>query len=175
MDSNMTRGSESSGRFYFVIGMIVFFVVPYGAWWLYDTYIKSEEDHIREQLESAAQGARDRIPRKVSGILADDFRGPQGVTADDVHRFLIGILVQQYKQVEVNYVPEPVPVMLDEADKTKATARFKVRARGKVTDDAPWEPIARRYNEESNVVLIATFKKTKEGWLISRIQSEAER
>jgi len=169
----MVRGSESSGRTYVLIGMIVFFVVPYGIWYVYDQYIKSDEDHIRDQLAGAVQGARDRIPRKISGILSDDFRGPQGVTSDDMHRYLIHILVQRYREVDVALLPDPVPVTLDETDKTIATARFKVRMRGRVTENGAWEPIARRYSDESNVELVTTFKKTKDGWLITRVHSES--
>jgi hypothetical protein len=169
----MPRASESSGRSFILVGMIVFFVVPYGIWYLYDQYIKTDEDRIRDQLAGAVQGAKDRIPRKITGILSDDFRGPQGISADDAHRFLIHILVQKYREVDAALLPDPVPVALDENDKTKAVARFKVRMRGRVTEDAAWEPIVRRYSDESNVELVATFKKTKDGWLITRVASEA--
>jgi hypothetical protein len=157
----------------FLLGMILFAAVPYGVWYVYDRFIKSDEDHIRELLLGAAEGAKERVARKVTEILAPDFRGPQNVDADDLHRFLVYVFLQQYKFIDASVSPDPLPVEIDPADKNKATAVFRVRAVGRNSEGDEWVPISRKYTEESSTELMATFVRLRDGWRMSKVEARS--
>jgi hypothetical protein len=160
------------------INVRLVFVVIVGAlflWWfchfVYDHFIESEEDHIRDVVHAAAQGARDRRPVDVSDALTEDFKGPGGADKDLVHAGLVQILMAQYRAIDVEITPEPIPVTLDPGDKKKATALFRAIVKGKFDEHAPWQNVAeaegRGANESSKFKLY--LRKTDRGWKVYQV------
>lgn len=153
---------------------VLAFVLWKTTGWVYWRFIESEEDHIRETLQSAVDGANERSPRGVTRILSMDFRGPHDFTRDAVHNACISLLMQQYRVVKFELSPNPIPVQLDAADPKKAIATFKVSGKGKSSEDGEWEDIGRlvgRYfSDDGGATLKASFKKTDEGWQMYTIE-----
>mgnify|MGYP000027915190 CR=1 FL=1 len=152
-----------------ILGGLVGFLLWKGGAVIYDAYFKTEEDHVRDVLQSGVDGATERSPRQVSRVLSDDFKGPQGLNKSEIHQGLVQLLMQEFKAVEVRLEPQPVPVQLDPADKTKASATFKMHAKGKTADGGEWVGIAEHYDGSKNVSLKATFRKTDEGWRVTSV------
>lgn len=140
------------------------------GWFVYDRFLKTEEDRIRDLLGNAAQAARDRSPSGVSAILNDDFRGPEGLDKDMVHGYAVAVLMQQYRKVEVTLLPEPIPVVIDSTEKKNATAQFRVTMRGKADENSSWDELPRRHAKEGGIALKASFKKTDQGWRMNAIE-----
>jgi hypothetical protein len=140
-------------------------VVIVGGWLIYDTFIKTDETRIRQLMERAAKGAAAKSPSEVSGILSDDFKGPEGISKDLVHSAMIQVLMASgFKAVEVTYEPKDFPVQIDAASKT-ARATFSIQARGRMDDKSDWENIPNPYVEP----LTATYRKTDQGWRMDSI------
>jgi len=147
-------------------------------WWLaafvYDHFIESDEDHIRDVLHAAAQGARDRRPVDVSAALTEDFTGPNRVNKDIVHEAMVHLLIVEYRAIDVQLSPEPIPVTIDPTDKKKATALMRAIVKGKIDEHAPWENVAERNgaNEASKFKLY--LRKTDRGWRVYQVEVVVE-
>ncbi|HYG76538.1 MAG TPA: hypothetical protein VEK08_16155 [Planctomycetota bacterium] len=150
-----------------ILAGILGFIVWKGGWALMDAWFKTEEDRVRDLLQGGIDGARERSPREVSRILSDDFKGPEGWTKEEIHKILVHLLMQEFRVVDVSLSPQPVPVQLDAADKNKATAQFRMRARGKSDSLGDWIEIGDRY---SNALLHVSFKKTENGWRVYAVR-----
>jgi hypothetical protein len=142
-------------------------------WWLcgfiYDHFIESDEDHIRDVLHAAAQGARERRPVDVSAALTEDFVGPNRVTKDIVHEAMVHLLIVQYRAIQVDISPEPIPVTIDPADKKKATALMRAIVRGKVAEQAPWENVAENHGANDTSKFKFLLRKTDRGWRVYQV------
>src|SRR5438128_1028593 len=86
-----------------IVGLLLF-------WWLcgfiYDHFIESDEDHIRDVLHAAAQGARERKAGEVTAALTEDFVGPNNINKDAVFEALRYVLMGQYRYIDVEIAPE---------------------------------------------------------------------
>jgi hypothetical protein len=158
-------------RRYWFWTLLAIVILYYGTGWIYERFIKSEEDKIRTELRSAVQGARDRSASGVSFILAPDFKGPENVDADFTHSILARIFFS-YRKIDAEILPEPVAVTLDASDPKKASARFQIRARGKVEEGYDWQEIAPEYTDATQKWLLTEFRKTNDGWRITRVAVE---
>lgn len=169
----MTRDDTPSrfNRRQLAFGALVLLAVAYyGGRWAYNRFLKSEEDHIRDLLQAAAQGARERSPSDVSAILSEDFSAPGGVNKERARQGLVFILMQQYRVVEVSLHPDPIPVAIDPADSRTASAVFRPKVRGKLEMELPFEDVMGQWRGASDMEFKATFKKTDKGWRMSRIE-----
>ena len=162
-----------AGRINIVLVIVALLFVWLVGWWVYDRFLKSDETRIRQLIASAADGARRRAPSAVTAILSEDFRGPEGVTRDIVHAYAVNVLMQHYRFVQVQVSPDVIPVQIDAADKTRATAVFKVQAQGRVEETTPWEDIARAYCAPEADALKAYFKRTDDGWKMTACELES--
>jgi len=157
------------------LGLVALFLLLYGSWFVYDRFMKTEEDRVRAVIQSAAQGARDRSPRAVSSILASDFRAPGNVNKELAHEGLVVVLMQQYREIDVTMLPDPIPVVIDPLDKTKAIATFRVTVRGKIEHESPWDDIIARWSPVGAGVWKASFKKTEDGWKMQLLELTSEK
>jgi len=154
---------------------IMFGVMAWLVWmmcgWIYHAFFMSEEDRIREVLQSAVDGANERSPRHVTRIMTPKFHA-HGFGKDEVHEACVVLLWQRYRVVRFELVPMPVPVVLDPADKKRATAVFHIKGEGKVEESSPWEDInleIGRHLGEMPVNLKAVFVKTDDGWMMDSV------
>ena len=154
---------------------IMFGVAAWVVWmicgWVYHSFFMSEEDHIREVLQSAVDGANERSPRYVTRIMTPNFHA-HGHGKDEVHEACIVLLRQQYTVVKFDIVPTPVQVELDPTDKKRATVVFHINGQGKFDENGNWEDINEvigRYLGEKPANLKAVFVKTNEGWMMDSI------
>lgn len=148
---------------FLVLALLV--LAPFLCYWIYDRYIKTDVDHIRETLAAGAQGLRDRSPGAVVAVLSDDFRGPMNLDRHEAHRIAFWYLMQKYRAVEVTITPDPVDVTMTSA--ASATVSFHVKLRGKPDETSDWEEFERGYTD-----LKATLQKVNNQWLITRIEVE---
>jgi hypothetical protein len=153
--------------------LIALAVLYFGGGYVYEHFIKSEEEKIRDQFRAAALGAVNRQAGEISRVLADNFKGPQGVDKDFAHSICVQI-VMRYRVIEAAVLPEPIPVTVHPDDPRKATARFQIHLRGKVEDGFPWSEIGADYSEATSAWLKAQLVKTEQGWRIVVLERESE-
>ncbi|MCW8133047.1 MAG: hypothetical protein KIS92_22050 [Planctomycetota bacterium] len=144
------------------LGLLALFVLYLLGSWIYVAFIEGPEDKIRKALAASAQGARDRNPAEVTRVLSEDFKGPGGIDKTMVHQAMMHLLITTYRRVDVALGPDPIPVTLDPNDAKKATAVFRVRVRGKITEESEWQEI--RAPEAQGAQFHCTFKLTENGW-----------
>jgi hypothetical protein len=154
---------------------ILFGVLAWLVWmlmgWVYNAFFMSEEDHIRQVLQGAVDGANDRSPRHVTRIMTQNFKA-HGYGKDEVHQACVVLLMQHYRAVKFELIPQPVPVQLDPANRKRATAVFHISGMGKPDEAGEWQDVnleIGRYLGEKPVDLKAVFVKTDEGWMMESI------
>ncbi len=169
-----TARETPPGRFSFgralILGVLAFVLWRAGGW-VYNRFFTSEEDHIRQVLQGAVDGANERSPRAVTRIMTPDFKA-HGYGKDEVHEACVVLLMQHYRAVKFELIPMPVPVQLDPADNKRASATFQIMGMGKASENAEWEDINReigQYLGEKPVKLKATFVKTDDGWMMDSV------
>ena len=133
---------------------------------------KTEEDRVREVIQTAAQAAKDRNPAHFSECLTEDFKTVHGLGKDELHQILVQMLMFRYKQVEVVLRPAVIPVILDQQDLKHATAEFKANVTGQETPDGPWEQLT---DHAGGTIFKCEFHKTDKGWQFSRVDVEKEK
>ncbi|HYF50222.1 MAG TPA: hypothetical protein VEJ63_12505 [Planctomycetota bacterium] len=143
-------------------------VLIVAGWFIYDRFFKTDEARIRELIQSAADGARERRPSGITRTLADDFRGPEEVDKDLVHGWCVSVLVAQYKVVEPTLTPQPLEVKF--IDPKNATVDLRAGLRAKVDEAASWDELPRRYGKAAGVPLRLTLNKGDDGWKIKALE-----
>ncbi|MEW5848619.1 MAG: nuclear transport factor 2 family protein [Myxococcota bacterium] len=137
-------------------------LLPLG-WWL----LRSDEDRIRAVMAEAEAAVEERNPQGVMDTLTQDFTAPRGVTRDSLHDALNRWLFTY--QVDVELTPNPLEVHLNPDHDDEATVTFHVRARVRQRNDEPWTEW--QSTRELQRGLIATFRRTDEGWRIRRVDA----
>ena len=132
----------------------------------YSAFIQSDEDKIREAIHAAADGARARSPKETTAILAESFKGPMGISGDEVHKAVVYVLMQVYKKVRVKITPEPIPVELDPNNANKATATFRAEVEGDI-GTGKWTSLNAQAGGSE---FVCTFRKTEKGWKIEGLE-----
>ena len=159
---------HSPGRINIAQLLLALAVLLVAGWFIYDRFIKTEEDRIRELIHGAANAARDRRPSGVSRVLADDFRGPEQIDKDLVHAWCVSVLMVQYKVVEAQLQPQPLPVNL--LDEKHASVDLRASVRARIEPDAAWEDLPRRYGKTGGVPMRLHLYKGDNGWQIKSLE-----
>jgi hypothetical protein len=150
---------------------LALFLAVLGMWWVYQRFLKSDEDKIRDLIHSAAQAARERTPSGITAILADDFvfHGLGEFDRDTCHKLLIWRL-NEFRRIDVALAPEPIPVTV-EKDGVTARAEFSARVVGKWTEDSEWKEV---YPQASVMRLTTVFKSGEKGWKLRELWIKRE-
>ena len=151
---------------------LALFLAVLGVWWVYQRFLKSDEDKIRDLIHSAAQAARERTPSGITAILADDFvlHGPADLDRDTCHRIFIQVL-NEFRHFDVALAPEPLPVQVEPGSRVTARVEFYARIRGKWTDDSAWVELNSR---AGGARLSAVFKSGEKGWKLRELWVKRE-
>jgi len=151
-----------------LLGLFALAVLYFGGRWVYETFIKSDEDKIRDVMAACVEGARDSNPHNVSIHFTEDFKGPGRLTWDNLHQALVHTLMVAYKGgLEVILTPKEIPVTLA-SDKKSATSVFSVQLRGRASHESKDSEDITPLMGGSQFKL--TFKKTDKGWQISQAE-----
>ncbi len=145
--------------------LLALLLLIFAGWWTYERFIRSDEDKIRDAILDAAQAARDRTPSGVTALLSDDFRGPLEADRELAQQGMIQLLIE-FRHIEVELAPDPLPVVIDDKQGDTALAEFTATVRGKREDNDDWADINKR---AGGVHFKAAFKRTERGWKMRRL------
>jgi hypothetical protein len=152
---------------FFIRIAVICFLIGLGGWWVFNRFLKSDEEKIRDLLNQAAQAARDRTASGVTGIMSDDFvfHGPMEVDLDTFHRVCVGVLAGEFRRFDVQLTPEPLPVEVA-ADRKSARVDFQAHLRAKWTEDGEWKEVNSRAGGSH---FVARFVLDEKGWKLREV------
>jgi hypothetical protein len=141
-----------------LVGSLLAIAVGAAVFFLWPRPRPSPEDEVRALVARAVEAAQQRDAAGVTAALADDFRGPQGATKQDVKQLVLGQLVRNQSPL---VVLNPV---LDVTVTSPGAASFEgtfILARGPVTDWQQPGDGASRYD------ISATLERRGGAWVIT--------
>lgn len=141
-----------------LVGLALAIAVGAAVFFLWPKPKTSPEDEVRALVARAVEAAQNRDAAGVTEALADDFRGPQGTSKQEVKQLVLGHLFRNQNALVVLNPVLDVIVTAPDAASFKGTFVF---ARGQVADWQQPGDGASRYD------IAATLERRDGDWVIT--------